>query len=110
MPDTDDPFVASQNAAQGGKDMLVDAIRGMKTRTVRPALAIKVTDDEYLADYAVWTGDQVGFMSSLSELSARYKLEPRQIPRRAVMRIQDSERLKRRRKDKKGQEVKADAT
>ncbi len=104
MTEIDDPFAASQAAAQGGKDMLVEAIRGMKTRMVRPALGIRVTDDEYLADYAVWTSDLVAFQASLSELSARYKLEPGMIPRRAVMRIQDSERLKRRR-EKKGQEV-----
>ena len=104
MPQTDDPFAASQSAAQGGKDMLVEAIRGMKTRTVRPALAIKVSDADYLADYAIWTGDVVGFQASLSELSARHKLEPGQIPRRAIMRIQDSERLKRR-TAKKDQEV-----
>ena len=105
MPEIDDPFAASQAAAQGGKDMLVEAIRGMKTRTVRPALAIKVSDKDYLADYAVWTGDAVGFQATLSELSARYKLEPGQIPRRAVMRIQDSERLKRRTAKKSQEEA-----
>ena len=106
MPETDDPFAASQAAAQGGKDMLVEAVRGMKTRTVRPALAIKVSDKDYLADYAIWTGDRVVFEASLSELSARYKLEPGQIPRRAVMRIQDSERRKQR-TAKESQEVKS---
>ncbi len=105
MADDNDLFAASQNAAQRGKEMLVEAIRGMKTQVVRPALAIKVSDEDFLADYDVWTGNPEVFAASLSELSARYQLDPaKPIPRRAVMRIQDSERLRRRR-EKKGQEV-----
>ncbi len=108
MPDDGDLMQASQSAAQAGKDMLVEAIRGMKTRTVRPALSIKATDEEYLADYAVWTGNPEAFAATLDELSARHQLSPeRPIPRRAIMRIQDSERLLRRRA-KKSQEVEED--
>ena len=86
MADDDSPFDTLVEAFREAKEQMVSTARTVKSDAVSPAdpNAVRLTRQERLADFDLFTSDPARIESEFLRLKERYQVKDGQVPRRLV--------------------------